>query len=818
MGNTPDYRSILLRQWEFTCTDSPKQRPSCQIADGDFVFTVKGNRDAWVEITKACGVPSGAVQTIDDAAGTLTYRWPCHADRIFGANGKLAQIVPNYEARTPQLHMARLVQRAIEMKASALMEAGTGTGKSFAYLAIAMAMGKRVVVSTSNKALQMQLAKKDAPFLIENLFPGKKLAVVVGKGNFACRLKVEGAERQAMKPMEADLRDWYLTTKTGNTEEIGFPVTWNQLAEINVDEDCEGKGCPLVGDCFYYQSKEERKGADVVICNHKILSMHSLYPAAEMLPGYDVLVVDEAHKLADVCRDTLGFEFTQPAIDKAIALATNLAEEDTLEDAKQASLAFATELGRFLADKNDFQVGLNSGVEFDTGRRLADKLKKLGEEVWPSAELPSSSDERKKAKRAQRIMGMGDNVQAMAMQNGMVRWLEPSKRDEPLTLCAKPADVSAFIASFTGLEVTPGAGMERPDHTKCHRCRRTLTAKNVAILNGHPYGPECIRKVDPFGDAEIVPLEGWLNGSYAVPVLAEDDEPIDPRVTTQPVIFTSATMAIPDSNGVPVMTGFLRECGLPDAYQLVVASPFDYKTNALTYVPQGAAPAPNERGWMEWATGEMRQLVLASHGGAFLLFTSYKALNEALHELRYTFVSRGLTVLVQGDMPKLELAKRFKEDGNAVLFATESFFEGVDIQGDALRLVIIDKIPFAAPSPLGQAQEAAIEAMGGNGFNDFRLPNAIIKLKQATGRLIRTRKDKGVIVILDSRLRSSRYGRSRVLPSLPDAPLVGRIAAVDAFYEEYRPKVNPVWGAVPATSQAPAAPSLATVLDGDLPF
>lgn len=816
MTTKPDYRTILLRQWEFTCTENPNRRPSCQIAEGDFIFTIKGNRDAWVEITKACGVPNHAEQTIDEAAGTVTYRWPCHADRIFGEGGKLAQIVPNYEARTPQLHMARLCQRAIEMKAPALMEAGTGTGKSFAYLAVAMAMGKRVVVSTSNKALQMQLAKKDAPFLIENLFPGKKLAVVVGKGNFACRLKVEGPLRNAMKPMEDDLREWYTSTATGNTEEIGFPVTWNQLSEINVDDDCEGKHCPLVHDCFYYASKDARKGADVVICNHKILAMHMLYPAAEMLPGYDVLVVDEAHKLPDVCRDTLGVEFTQPAIDKAIKLAANLAEDDALEDAEQASLAFAVELGHFLADKTEFQVGLNAGVEFEAGKRLKTQMLALAREVWPGDELPASQDERKLAKRAQRIVTMAENVGAISTPNGVVRWLEPSRRDEPLTLCAKPHDVSAFIAAFSGLELQLGDVLTRPDHTKCHRCKRTLSAANVAVLNGHPYGPECIRKVDPFGDAEVLPLDSWLTRDFTPTPVAEDDEPIDPRVTTQPVIFTSATMAIPDSNGKPVMTSFLRECGLPDAYQLVVASPFDYEHNALTYIPQGTAPAPNERGWMEWATGEMRQLVLASHGGAFLLFTSYRALNEALHELRYTFVSRGLTVLVQGDMPKLELAKRFVEDGNAVLFATESFFEGVDVKGDALRLVVIDKIPFAAPSPLSQAQEAAIEAMGGNGFNDFRLPNAITKLKQATGRLIRTRTDKGVMVILDSRLRSSRYGRSRILPALPNAPLVGRIAAVDAFYEEYRPKPDPFLATLPAVLQAPQ--SVAYMPTPDLPF
>ena len=237
----------------------------------------------------------------------------------------------------------------------------------------------------------------------------------------------------------------------------------------------------------------------------------------------------------------------------------------------------------------------------------------------------------------------------------------------------------------------------------------------------------------------------------------------------------------------------MTQAGLPQALQMQAASPFDYANNALLYLPSGTAPAPSAPGWLPWAIDEMRQLVLASRGGAFLLFTSYNAMNQAVAQLGRIFAARGLAVLVQGEMPKLELARRFRQDGNAVLFATKSFFEGVSIDGAALRLVVVDKMPFEAPTPLTQAMEADMldkaRTAGISGkslemypFNHLRVPRMIIELKQALGRLIRTSTDTGVMAVLDSRVRASMYGRSAVIPSLPPAALCSRMALVQAFY------------------------------------
>ena len=417
--------------------------------------------------------------------------------------------------------------------------------------------------------------------------------------------------------------------------------------------------------------------------------------------------------------------------------------------------------------------------EIDGAETLATHMLDLADEVFPEDELPTDPDETKQAKRANRIRNMAYKLKMLAgpTPDGYVRWIEQSRSGDPAKLVAQPFDVSAWIARLAGINAVPAA--VRPDWTRCERCRRQLTAEKVAILDGKPYGPDCIHHVDAFGDAETVNLSDWL-------ALDRTEAPML-TYTAKATIFCSATLAAPD------MAHFMAQAGLPQALQMQAASPFDYANNALLYLPSGTAPVPAAQGWLAWAIDEMRQLVLASRGGAFLLFTSYNAMNTAVAQLGRIFTARGLTVLVQGEMPKLELARRFRQDGNAVLFATKSFFEGVSIDGAALRLVVVDKMPFEAPTPLTQAMEADMldkaRAAGISGktlemypFNHLRVPRMIIELKQALGRLIRTSTDTGVMAVLDSRVWASMYGRSAVIPSLPPAALCSRMALVQSFY------------------------------------
>jgi ATP-dependent DNA helicase DinG len=280
------------------------------------------------------------------------------------------------------------------------------------------------------------------------------------------------------------------------------------------------------------------------------------------------------------------------------------------------------------------------------------------------------------------------------------------------------------------------------------------------------YGPDCIRHVDLFGDAEIVPLSEWTTQTVEV----------ETKHQPTAIIFTSATIAAPDLNH------FMRTCGLKHGFQMVADSPFDYQSNALLYVPNGDAPMPSAPNWQAYMIEEVRKLVISAKGGAFLLFTSYSNMKYAVASLKGSFQDAGLKVLVQNELPKGEITKQFKADGNAVLFATKSFWEGISIEGAALRLVVIDKMPFAAPSPLMKARESVV----GNPFVDLHVPEMVIDLKQGTGRLIRRMDDWGVLALLDSRARLKPYGRTMVLPALPQARLTASTFEVDEFFEKRR--------------------------------
>lgn len=762
----------LIGLWSLAVQEDPQRRPSCKVEDGNFILTIKGKQEGWNEVVAAAGVPSTATQTI--TGDVLTCVWPSHADAIFGKGGLMAQALPNYEVRVPQLHMARMVQRAIEMGQPAAIEAGTGVGKSFAYAAICMAMGKRVVISTSNKALQMQLYRKDIPFL-QTLFPGKKVALVQGKQNYACRIKTEDNAKGAYT-IQGELLDWYLDTTSGNVEEIPFAVEPEVLRSITADAYCAGKHCAHYGDCFYYLSKIERADAHVLICNHMLLAMHQLYPGAGILPDADVVVVDEAHKFADYMRNAIGTEFALASLDKRLRLAERYDIETDVADKHKRN--FFRAITDRVGDNAERQIGVDSRDVLADGEKLADEMMHIADEIWAIGDMASDPEERKRKVDADQVRNLADSLRffSTATRAGFVRWIE---QDDGTISCRHvPHDVSEAIAQTAGFRQATANVI---DHTYCAKCGRKLTSDTVAILEGLPYGPDCIRKVDIMGDATAVPLAEWLSQERA---------PQEQTHERTPIIFCSATLAAPD------MAAFLRECGLPWALQMIAASPFDYESNALLYVPAAIAPAPGKSSdYDAWLTEEIERLVHASEGGAFLLFTSRKAMQDVSQRLRWGFERKGWPVFVQGSMPKLEITKRFVEAGNGVLFATKSFWEGVSIDGAALRLVVIDKIPFEAPTPLNTAQEAALrlwaieQGMSEKEaewypFNALRLPKAIIDLKQGSGRLIRTATDWGCIAILDSRLRAAQYARRSVLPALPPARQTAKMHEVDAFFQD----------------------------------
>lgn len=760
--STTNLQTLMHRFWESACIDNPV-RPSCIVKDGQFVLTVTGKPEMWSELSAAAGVPDNAEQDETLLDNSRQARWISHADAIFGDNGQMSQVIDNYQPRLPQLHMARMVQRAFEMKTNAAIEAGTGTGKSLAYLAPALAMNKRIIVSTSNKALQMQLYKKDAPMLIESLFPGKKVVLAQGKRNYLCLNKLvnneSGEDASTTLAATPELAQWCDTTETGNVEEIPFEVDNKSLQAITVDDNCNGKQCGFYHDCFYFKAKAERQGADVLICNHALLVLHFMYPQANILPGnIDVIVIDEAHKFIDYVRNANSVEIKPGRFAKLVEL---LQDTPFHDEAKKHQRLLNQYIFDQVQDNRQEQI-IPAQEIINAGLDLAGACLNGAEIVWSSSNFPKTPEERREFNKAKKLRRFaGDLMFACHQaQEGYTRWV--SNRDE-LVMEAAPWNVARIVRAWLYTQATD----DQIARNVCQRCEEHL-GEEVAILEERPYCMECIQFIDVAGDAEFV--TDWQPEQADPPPLFRH---------APPIIFTSATLAAPD------MKAFMRDLGIQDALQMVAASPFDYKAKSILYVPNGDSPLPSDKKFGAFAVSEIDRLVRLSGGGAFCLFTSNSNMRYVSQELKHKFQALGLEVYVQGELPKLEIAKRFREDGNAVLFATKTFWEGVDIQGDALRLVIIDKLPFPAPHPLLAAQK---EAVGNNAFYEVDIPLAIIDLKQGTGRLIRTVSDSGVVAILDSRLRTSQYGRRQVLPSLPPMPLVHSHYQIASFFDDMAAK------------------------------
>lgn len=688
----------LTTRFQTAAIDKP-EAPTVKIENGQWVVTVTG-RQNWSKVAQLANIPSNAEQKQD--GDVMTYRWASHADQMFGKGGVLDKSMTGYEVRTGQLHLARMVQAAVMLQEPLFGEAPTGTGKSFAYLAPLLAMGKKVIVSTSNKALQMQLYGKDLPFL-KTLFPNLTYAIAQGKTNYIC------AEKIAKGIDNPDLAAWLKTTETGSVEELSFDLPNRQ--DYTLDEECTGKRCKFFDQCYYYRAKEKRKAAQVVICNHALLALHYLYPMANILPATDVIVVDEAHQLPQYVRNALGIQLIAARIDKAI----KIAHEERIETGNLNTLhyAFQLEIRRYIGQEGQKQLGVGDAVSFDAGLELASELRKAAKQVWDNTEEPFDQHTARLQRRAERIANVAKEVKAFSSptEDGHVRWVD---LDGP-TLNDAPFEVAGFIHNMI-----EGQAPDEADET---------------------YDD---------GDDDNTPIEG-----------------------TPTFVFVSATLASPK------LESFMAECGTRHGLQLIAQSPFDYKNNSMLYVPPATSPDPGSKEFLPFLAEQMREFVFATKGGAFLLFTSYVNMQYCIDNLRHDF-ERHFLVLVQGELPKGEIAKRFAADGSAVLFATKSFWEGVDIPGEALRNVLIDKLPFPAPSPLLKARMNAVGDK--ESFMLIQVPHMITELKQGVGRLIRRADDRGVCAIFDPRLRSKAYGRNLVLPALPPSRQISTIAPVYDFF------------------------------------
>jgi ATP-dependent DNA helicase DinG len=658
---------------------------------------------------------------------------------VFAPGGALARAMPDFEARAGQVEMAAAVAEVFEKGGVLLAEAGTGTGKTLAYLVPAILSRERVLVSTGTKNLQEQIFFKDIPALRDALGVSFTATCMKGRANYLCLHKLEKlSDDSGGAPASHDVflpivREWASRTKTGDRAELqDLPedlAFWNEVAATA--DTCLGTECPQFDDCFVTRMRQRAAESDVVIVNHHLLCADaSVRQSAygEVIPAFSRAILDEAHQLEDVATQYFGVSVS------------NYRVEELARDAERLPLAddkARNELARAIDALRDGARAFFADLAF---AHRGDGRIKSEERVRATTESLAQVRE-----AAAGLTGALDVVEA-----GLLK-----------TVRLKPDTTSAS----RGVRLQPDRDPDDESPTDA----ATLARRAAELRND-------LRFLLRGGDDSYVYFvefrgRGIFLRASPIDVSAIVRQQIFDRLRT--IVLTSATLTVDGA------FDYLRSrLGIARASEVRLPSEFDFRRQAILYLPR-RMPDPRDDGFAVAASREVVQLLRRTEGRAFVLFTSYATMRavQAMAEMALDF-----PILAQGSAPRSQLLNQFRGTPNAVLFATSSFWQGVDVVGDALSCVIVDKLPFASPSdPITSARIDAIRARGGDPFGEYQVPLAILALQQGLGRLIRHRRDRGVLAILDPRLRTKGYGR-RFIASLPPAPIVHELDEVDAFF------------------------------------
>jgi len=648
---------------------------------------------------------------LNEESKAITEKPKASMREVFGAGGLLERyMLGGYEHRQAQLQMAELLQDAFENRHHVVVEAGTGTGKTLAYLLPAICSGRRVVISTATKSLQEQLYQKDIPFLQKHFAPELKVAVMKGRSNFLCRAKLhQMADQPVLKGIDEidefrQIRDWSKLTETGDRAELTFlpddSELWTRLDARR--ETCTGKKCPEFNQCFLTAMQQRAKEADLIIVNHHLFFADLALKQddfGQILPEYSAVVFDEAHEMEDVASDYFGRQISNYRLEELardadlmlrllhLGTPTLLRRTQRIRERSRTFFeTFPARDGRFPFERREREAFLEQHREsYDA---LVTALKGLETEFAALHEKPEEL-----LRIARRSFEIRQELSFLFESNerNFVYWYE--RRNKGVFLAATPIDVSQILRE------------------------------------------KLFEKLDT-------------------------------------IILTSATLTVAGR------FEYIRQrLGLDHAKEGALPPEFDWRKQALLYIPR-TMPDVRNPSFVSAAADEIVKVLELSQGRAFCLFTSYSQMNELFDRVsgRVSF-----PLLKQGTAPRSVLLERFKTTPGAVLFATSSFWQGVDVPGEQLSCVIVDRLPFAVPSdPVVAARVRMLQEDGRNAFAEFQVPQAVLALKQGFGRLIRTKTDRGVLVLLDSRIQRMPYGRI-FIESLPQYGMTHELNEVAKF-------------------------------------
>jgi ATP-dependent DNA helicase DinG len=673
---------------------------------------------------------------------------------VFADGGTLADTLPGFEPRDGQRRMAEAVASVLDTGGTLLTEAGTGTGKTLAYLVPAILSGQRVLVSTGTKNLQEQIFFKDIPALERSLGVAFSATLMKGRSNYLCLHRfhtMEGAyestgmfeaselvdhgaasesEKSIFLPV---IRDWLARTQSGDRAELAdLPedlALWNHISATA--DTCLGTECPQYTECFVTKMRQRAAESDVVIVNHHLLCADASVRKGnfgEVIPGCTALVVDEAHQLEDVATQYFGLAFSTYRFDDFLRDADRgLSEARGSEDAADTAW-----------DPQQVERAVRSLTRVgDRGRHFFQRLTEARQAAPPNQESRTRYTD----------ATIADYLEDGASLAGAIESFE--------------ATLSLMLQGLDSSPVAPANGSTETLQTLQRRAGE-LHRDLRLLLRGDD--PDLVYFLETRGRAIFL-------RAAPVDVSRLVREALFDRFRT--VVLTSATLAVDHS--FAYVKGRL---GVREADELCVPGEFDYASQALLYLPR-RMPPPKSPDFAGAVAIEAIDILRRTRGRAFVLFTSYAVLRAVQRELEVTLP---YPLLVQGQAPRTALLQMFRSTPNAVLLATSSFWQGVDVAGEALSCVIVDKLPFASPGdPVTAARIDTINAKGGDAFGDYQVPLAILTLQQGLGRLIRHRSDRGVLAVLDPRLRTTGYGR-RFLSALPPAPVTHDLDAISRFF------------------------------------